>query len=108
MGKTVALVVAAGSGSRAGGESPKQYRIVAGRALLAHAVDHLRHPGVDEVQVVIGAGQGDVYRAAIGDRTLPPPVLGGATRRESVMRGLDALALGGDVDHVLVHDAARP
>ena len=55
MGKTIALVVAAGSGSRAGGEAPKQYRLIAGRPLLAHAIDHLRHPAVDEIRVVIGA-----------------------------------------------------
>jgi 2-C-methyl-D-erythritol 4-phosphate cytidylyltransferase/2-C-methyl-D-erythritol 2,4-cyclodiphosphate synthase len=108
MGKTVALVVAAGSGSRTAGETPKQYRIVAGRPLLAHAVDHLIHPAVDGIQVVIGAGQDDAYRAAIGARPLPAPIRGGATRRESVMNGLEALAKAGDVERVLIHDAARP
>ena len=54
-GKTIALVVAAGSGVRAGGEVPKQYRRIAGRALLAHAVDRLRHPRIDEVRVVIAS-----------------------------------------------------
>jgi 2-C-methyl-D-erythritol 4-phosphate cytidylyltransferase/2-C-methyl-D-erythritol 2,4-cyclodiphosphate synthase len=108
MGKTVALVVAAGSGSRTGGETPKQYCLIGGRALLAHAIDHLRHPAIDDVQVVIGDGQGDAYRAAIGGRALPAPILGGATRRDSVMRGLEALAQAGDVERVLIHDAARP
>jgi 2-C-methyl-D-erythritol 4-phosphate cytidylyltransferase/2-C-methyl-D-erythritol 2,4-cyclodiphosphate synthase len=108
MGKTVALVVAAGSGSRAGGEAPKQYRIVAGRPLLAHAIDRLSHPDIDAVQVVIGEGQDDAYRAAIGGRALPAPVLGGATRRESVTSGLEALARQGDVERILIHDAARP
>src|SRR3954468_19894078 len=98
MGKTIALVVAAGSGSRAGGEMPKQYRTVAGRSLLAHALDHLSHPAVDGIQVVIGAGQEDAYRAAIGSRALPAPIPGGATRRESVMNGLEALAKAGDVE----------
>ena len=41
-GKTLALVVAAGSGSRAGGGIPKQYRRIGGKAVLAHAVEHLR------------------------------------------------------------------
>jgi len=108
MGKTIALVVAAGSGSRAGGEAPKQYRLIAGRPLLAHAIDHLRHPSVDEIRVVIGEGQEDAYRAAIGDRSLPSPIAGGATRRDSVLNGLEALAGEGDVDRVLIHDAARP
>jgi 2-C-methyl-D-erythritol 4-phosphate cytidylyltransferase/2-C-methyl-D-erythritol 2,4-cyclodiphosphate synthase len=105
MGRNVALLVAAGSGSRVGGEVPKQYRRVAGKALLAHAIDHLVHPRIDAVQVVIGAGQEAAYAEAVGDRTLPSPVIGGATRRESVANGLAAL---GDADVVMIHDAARP
>jgi 2-C-methyl-D-erythritol 4-phosphate cytidylyltransferase/2-C-methyl-D-erythritol 2,4-cyclodiphosphate synthase len=105
MGRTVALIVAAGSGSRAGGELPKQYRKVGGRALLAHAIDHLSHPRIDAVQVVIGEGQEAAYAEAVGDRALPSPVIGGATRRESVVNGLAAL---GEADVVLIHDAARP
>ena len=105
MAKTVALLVAAGSGSRAGGESPKQYRPLAGRPLLAHALDRLRHPAIDAIQVVIGEGQDEAYRAAVGDRPLPAPVRGGATRRESVANGLVAIA---GAERVLIHDAARP
>lgn len=106
-GRTVALVVAAGSGTRAGGGIPKQYRLLAGRPLLAHALDHLDHPAIDSILVVIGEGQEEAYAAAVGDRPLPPPVIGGATRQESVRRGLEALA-GQDVARVLIHDAARP
>ena len=105
-GKTVALVVAAGCGQRAGGGLPKQYRRIGGTALLAHAIDHLRHPGIDEVRVVIGHGQQDAYRAAVEDRTLGEPVTGGETRQRSVINGLEAL--GDDVGTVLIHDAARP
>lgn len=105
MGRTVALLVAAGSGSRAGGEAPKQYRDIAGRPLLAHALDHLVHPRIDAVQVVIGADQEAAYRAAVGTRPLPAPIVGGATRRQSVRNGLAAL---GDAERVLIHDAARP
>ena len=96
-GQTVALIVAAGSGSRAGGEVPKQYRPLAGKPLLAHALDHLRHPADRR-----GPG-GDrrrarrtLYRDAIGDRPLPAPVIGGATRQQSVRNGLEALAGGAD------------
>ncbi len=106
-GKTIALVVAAGSGVRAGGEVPKQYRRIAGRALLAHAVDRLRHPRIDEVRVVIGDGQEAAYAEAIGTRALPAPVIGGATRRESVRNGLEAIGEDGPA-RVLIHDAARP
>jgi len=100
-----ALIVAAGEGVRAGQRTPKQYATIDGRSVLAHAIDALSaHPAIDSVQVVIGAGQEPLYRAAIGDRPLPPPVIGGATRRDSVMAGLEAI----DADLVLIHDAARP
>jgi 2-C-methyl-D-erythritol 4-phosphate cytidylyltransferase/2-C-methyl-D-erythritol 2,4-cyclodiphosphate synthase len=106
-GKIVALVVAAGSGSRAGGELPKQYARIGGKALLAHAVDHLRHPAIDEVRVVIGAGQEALYKEALNGRALPTPIVGGAARQQSVRNGLEAIASEG-VSHVLIHDAARP
>ena len=106
-GKTVALLVAAGSGSRTGGEVPKQYRRIAGKAVLAHAIDHLQHSSIDAIQVVIGEGQEAAYAEAIDGRALPSPVIGGATRQESVRNGLDALAAE-QVSRVLIHDAARP
>jgi 2-C-methyl-D-erythritol 4-phosphate cytidylyltransferase/2-C-methyl-D-erythritol 2,4-cyclodiphosphate synthase len=100
-----ALIVAAGKGVRTGDRLPKQYRKIAGQAVLAHAVDaFLAHPAVGEVQVVIGADQESLYLEAIGDRQHLPPVTGGATRRESVLAGLNRIA--GDI--VLIHDAARP
>ena len=106
-GKTVALVVAAGSGSRAGGDLPKQYRRLAGRPLLAHALSALRHARIDQVQVVIGEGQESLYHEAIAALPLPAPVTGGTTRQQSVRNGLAALA-DGAVGQVLIHDAARP
>ena len=103
--RTSALIVAAGSGTRAGSDIPKQYVSIAGKAVLAHAIDALAaHPRIDEIRVVIGAGQEQLYAQAIGDRTLADPVIGGATRRDSVANGL-ASARG---DRVLIHDAARP
>ena len=107
--KIVALVVAAGSGSRAGsGGVPKQYRRLGGKAVLAHAVDHLRRAGATDIRVVIGRGQEALYAEAVGDRPLPPPILGGAERRVSVLKGLEAIAADGGADIVLIHDAARP
>ncbi len=107
-GKTVALVVAAGGGSRAGGDTPKQYRKLAGKSVLAHALDRLRHDAIDHVQVVIQPGHEALYDLAVEGRTLPSPVLGGATRQDSVRNGLEALSRTGDVARVLIHDAARP
>ncbi|HEX8402196.1 MAG TPA: bifunctional 2-C-methyl-D-erythritol 4-phosphate cytidylyltransferase/2-C-methyl-D-erythritol 2,4-cyclodiphosphate synthase [Allosphingosinicella sp.] len=107
-GRTIALMVAAGSGTRAGGTTPKQYAPIAGKALLAHALDHLSHPALDEVRVVIGTDQETAYREAIGTRGLPDPIAGAETRRQSARNGLEALSTQGNVDRVLIHDAARP
>ena len=104
-----ALIVAAGSGSRMGGEIPKQYRPIAGRAVLAHAVDALAsHPRIDAVRVVIGEGQQEAAREALAGRDVGEMIVGGGTRQESVLRGLEALAAQGAPDLVLIHDAARP
>jgi 2-C-methyl-D-erythritol 4-phosphate cytidylyltransferase/2-C-methyl-D-erythritol 2,4-cyclodiphosphate synthase len=104
-----ALVVAAGRGLRAGGGVPKQYRLLAGRPLLSHAVEVFqRHDGVGAVLVVIGDGDRDLYRKAISESAgMLSPVTGGAERQSSVLAGLEALAQSA-LDIVLVHDAARP
>ncbi|QLC24174.1 bifunctional 2-C-methyl-D-erythritol 4-phosphate cytidylyltransferase/2-C-methyl-D-erythritol 2,4-cyclodiphosphate synthase [Parasphingopyxis algicola] len=105
----VALIVAAGKGERAGGDTPKQYRDFRGQTVLAHAIDALTsHPAIQDIRVVIGEGQEQAYRQAIGSRDPPPPIIGGASRQESVRNGLEALATSGGADIVLIHDAARP
>ncbi|QAY80082.1 bifunctional 2-C-methyl-D-erythritol 4-phosphate cytidylyltransferase/2-C-methyl-D-erythritol 2,4-cyclodiphosphate synthase [Sphingosinicella sp. BN140058] len=107
-GKTVALLVAAGSGTRAGGDLPKQYRRIAGKPLIAHAIEHLEHPAIDAVRVVIGPGQQALFTAAAGGRVAEPPIIGGAERQDSVRLGLEAIAAAGGAEIVLIHDAARP
>ncbi|MEO5578896.1 MAG: bifunctional 2-C-methyl-D-erythritol 4-phosphate cytidylyltransferase/2-C-methyl-D-erythritol 2,4-cyclodiphosphate synthase [Sphingomicrobium sp.] len=103
--KVIALIVAAGSGSRMGGDLPKQYRMLAGKSVLAHAVDALTsHSRIDAVRVVIGDSQQDIARTALGDRDVGELIVGGAERSDSVRAGLSALGDG----VVLVHDAARP
>ncbi len=102
------LIVAAGSGSRHGGDLPKQYQPLAGRALLHHTVEAFTaHPQIGEVRVVIGEGHRDLYNQAIGDLALPPPIIGGATRQNSVKRGLEAFSAS-PPKLILIHDAARP
>ncbi|HEU0044750.1 bifunctional 2-C-methyl-D-erythritol 4-phosphate cytidylyltransferase/2-C-methyl-D-erythritol 2,4-cyclodiphosphate synthase [Sphingomonas sp.] len=99
---TAALIVAAGTGSRAGGDLPKQFQSLAGKPMLAHsAAAFAAHPGISEVVVAIAPGQEALARAAIGDVRW---VIGGATRRESVANGLAVVGSA----RVLVHDAARP
>ncbi len=108
-GESVALLVAAGSGSRAGGGLPKQFRRVAGQPVLAHAVDALvAHPGIGRIFVVIGAGRQADAQAALGDRKVAAFVEGGATRRDSVRAGLEAIAAQDGAARVLIHDSARP
>lgn len=102
---TLALIVAAGRGHRAGGGLPKQYRRLNDRTVLRRTIEaFIRHERVDGVQVVIHPDDRMLYEAAVAGLDLPPPVVGGATRQESVRLGLEAVAC----EHVLIHDAARP
>lgn len=105
----VAVLTAAGSGTRLGHELPKALVPVRGEPLVRHAARRLLAAGVDALVVTAPADHlGDVRAALEG---LEPVVVvpGGATRQASVAEGLAALPRGVD-DHavVLVHDAARP
>ncbi len=103
-----ALIVAAGRGHRLGGPLPKQYRILAGAPVLRHAVlAFLPHPAIGAVRVVIHPDDSRLCADAVSGLDLPPPVIGGATRQDSVRRGLEAIA-GLAPDRVLVHDGVRP
>lgn len=104
------LIPAAGKGSRFGGELPKQYQALHGRAILAYAIDALAvQTPLARVYVVHAEDDrrcaqvtGSGYRIA----TMP---CGGATRAESVRNGLSSLRGElTDDDWVLVHDAVRP
>ncbi len=103
------VIVAGGSGTRAGGDELKQFRWVAGKPMLLHSVQaFMKRPDVGMVVVVLP-------QRYAGD---PPPWLfqcdvdrllvsiGGRTRSESVANGLDDLP--DEAQIVLVHDAARP
>jgi 2-C-methyl-D-erythritol 4-phosphate cytidylyltransferase / 2-C-methyl-D-erythritol 2,4-cyclodiphosphate synthase len=108
--ETAALIVAAGSGRRAGPDTPaKQYRVIGGRPVLAYSVDaFLAHSSVDAVQVVIGASDAAQYEAlALHNRKLRPPVTGTDTRQGSVLAGLAALCEN-PPDRILIHDGVRP
>ena len=104
-----AIIVAGGSGTRAGGEELKQFRWVAGKPMLLHSVQtFMAHPSVGTVVCVLPeryAGdpppwlfQCDVDRLLVS--------IGGRSRSESVANGLDDLP--DEAQIVLVHDAARP
>lgn len=104
-----ALIVAAGRGTRAGPGAPKQYRLLAGRPVLARTLAAFaRHPAIDLVCAVIHPDDEAAYaEAAKGIAGLLAPCHGGATRQASVRRGLENLADFGPTK-VLIHDGARP
>jgi 2-C-methyl-D-erythritol 4-phosphate cytidylyltransferase/2-C-methyl-D-erythritol 2,4-cyclodiphosphate synthase len=103
------LVVAAGRGLRAGRELPKQYDRLGGRTVLRRTLQALlSHRSIGKILVVIGPGDAAIYAEAVhGLPNLLAPVIGGATRQQSVLNGLEALAEQGP-RLVLIHDAARP
>jgi 2-C-methyl-D-erythritol 4-phosphate cytidylyltransferase / 2-C-methyl-D-erythritol 2,4-cyclodiphosphate synthase len=103
-----ALILAAGSGSRAGGVLPKQYQDLGGRSVLRHVLEAFAaHPRLERIKVVISGSDGERYAAAAKGLDLDPPVLGGATRQESGRLGLEAMGQK-PPRQVLIHDAARP
>ncbi|MHA6767249.1 bifunctional 2-C-methyl-D-erythritol 4-phosphate cytidylyltransferase/2-C-methyl-D-erythritol 2,4-cyclodiphosphate synthase [Sphingobium ummariense] len=106
--RCVALLVAAGQGSRVGGDIPKQFRTIGGKAVLTHAFDALAaHSGVDEILIVVGAGYKEESARLLADRAYTL-VTGAESRRGSVRAGLEAIAAQGGASRVLIHDAARP
>ena len=102
---TVAIIVAAGRGTRAGGALPKQWQMLGHRTVAAHAMQRFAdHPSVDELVLVL-------HPDDIGTDLWPTSpaadiVTGGATRQASVLAGLQAVEPR--ADKVLIHDAARP
>lgn len=107
-----AIVPAAGTGSRIGAGRPKQYLPLLGRPLIHHALAVLCGlPDIDKVFVVLSVDDVEWGRhdwSALGPK-LVPLFCGGATRADSVLGGLRAIADEAvQSDWVLVHDAARP
>jgi 2-C-methyl-D-erythritol 4-phosphate cytidylyltransferase len=101
--RTLAIIPAAGQGSRFGGEIPKQYCELAGKPVLLHVVERFFvDPRID--QIVIAVSQSLLRNLKQAERTRF--AAGGATRQDSVMRALEAASDGFDL--VAVHDAVRP
>ena len=108
MPSVYALVVAAGQGSRFGGVIPKQYLPLAGADVLRHAVSALAgHPRIADVLVAIRPEDKALFDRSVAGLGIASPVVGGATRQDSVRLGLEALVTYCP-DRVLIHDGARP
>ena len=106
------LVAAAGAGLRFGADTPKQFAPLAGRPMLAHAIEGLAADGrVRAVAVVLPPGDPTFRRLGLRFGCEVLLAEGGAERSASVANGLARLAAAGGAapdDWVLVHDAARP
>ena len=108
--KYTVLIPAAGSGSRFGGERPKQYALLAGKPVLQHTLDALvANARIGRIAVVLSPQDRD-FDGLIrpGAQTMAYRV-GGASRAETVANGLNALLADGldENEVLLVHDAAR-
>ena len=103
-----AIIVAAGRGHRMGGAIPKQYRDLGGTPILRHTlIAFLRHPDIGHARVVIHPDDRELYDRAAQGLDVPPPVLGGATRQQSVLFGLQSIAAL-NPEKVIIHDGVRP
>ena len=99
--RTAALIVAAGRGTRAGGDLPKQWQVVAGHSVAEWTLAAFEnHSAIDRVLLVIHPDDEAHVPAGVDW------VAGGATRDASVRAGLEALTAH-DIDRVLIHDVAR-
>lgn len=109
--KTYALIVAAGSSVRFGGIVPKQFRQLCGRPLLAWTISRFEQAASINKIVVVVSEENLLFTSQsivdpYGFQKVEKIVIGGESRRESVMKGLKSLPVS--TTHVAIHDGARP
>ncbi|GGX57985.1 bifunctional enzyme IspD/IspF [Litorimonas cladophorae] len=108
MTRTALILVAAGKGTRAGSNIPKQYHEIGEQPLIAHTLNNIRKSHIfNEIRVVVSSD--DIWIDGVLESLdlFSVTTLGGATRTESVRAGLQSLVNLG-IEHVYIHDAARP
>lgn len=107
--KTTAIVLAAGSGKRMNSKVHKQYLLLKGKPVLYYSLKAFEDSRIDDIILVVGAGDIDFCRKEIveqyGFKKVHAIVEGGKERYHSVYEGLKA---AGETDYVLIHDGARP
>ena len=101
-----AVIVAAGRGTRAGRDLPKQWCDLAGRPVLAHTLAAFRCAGISRILLVLHPDDIARARPLLGDGV--QWVAGGAQRAASVRNALESLAANAPPEQVLIHDGARP
>lgn len=105
MSRVLVIVPAAGTGTRFGGDIPKQFQPLAGKPVLQHVVERfIAHDDVTRVMVAVTEQLLTVVAQGEGDRVRF--TAGGDTRQASVINAFRAA--GPDFDLVAVHDAVRP
>jgi 2-C-methyl-D-erythritol 4-phosphate cytidylyltransferase len=104
-----ALIAAAGIGRRFGAESPKQYAMLDGRPVLAHAIERLQRAfPLQATYVALSSHDRWFERATRLPQRIVPLRCGGETRAATVRNALDAVAGVAPDDWIVVHDAVRP
>ncbi|MBP1019185.1 2-C-methyl-D-erythritol 4-phosphate cytidylyltransferase [Serratia fonticola] len=104
--QVIAVLPAAGIGSRMQADCPKQYLTIGHQTILEHAIHALlRHPRITQVIVAISPEDQQFKTLPIASDPRVLVTEGGQQRADSVLAGLQ---LAGNVHWVLVHDAARP
>ena len=105
-----AIIVAAGSGTRFESDTPKQFLPLAGKPVIVHSLKTFQSAAsIDEIVVVVAADHVERVQELTVKHSISKVscvVVGGATRAESVSRGLDAVDSKCEI--VAVHDGARP
>ena len=102
-----AVIAAAGSGRRAGGDRPKQWRLLAGKPVLRWSAEGLAAAGAERLIVAVAEGEETSATEALAGLANVTVIRGGAERADSVVAGLTALKASAP-EAVLIHDAARP
>ena len=111
--KTVAIIVAGGSGTRFGAELPKQFLELGGKPILMRSIEAFANSGNCPVDVIVTLPSDqmdlwqllcDRYGFGVPHRVVP----GGETRWHSVKHALDSMGDVNEVDIIAVHDGVRP
>ena len=107
--RTGMIVLAGGIGRRIGRPVPKQFLLLGGKPLLIHVLEKARAiTEIEQVVITCPADHLDATRELVTNHRMGAKfecVVGGASRQESALKGLQAL---GDVDSVIIHEAVRP
>lgn len=109
-GRTAAIILAAGSGSRMQSNRPKQYMELGGKPILYYSLKAFEESSIDEIVLVVGENEEEYCRVEIVEKyqfhKVNQIIAGGKERYHSVYNGLKACSAF--VSYVLIHDGARP